>query len=826
MGKLFNSLKRKKNKIKKLYRQMKRRLKRGYFRKKKYVWYYENCPVEDKVILLESQHGKSFGGNIFAIAKELSENAEYKDYAIWLSCVRKQVKNRRKFLKRYGMEHIQVVSTGDKEYFKLLATAKYLVNDNTFIYIFIKRPEQVYLNTWHGTPLKTLGKKMQKDYGTIGNAQRNFLCADYLLYPNEFTMQHMLEDYMVENLGSSEILLAGYPRNTAFFDDARRAELRRECGFDGMEVFAYLPTWRGTVGDVTSEEQNERLQFYLRELDAKLKENQRIFVKLHPISSKAIDLAQFKRVRPFPSAWETYEFLNATDGLVTDYSSVFFDYAVSGRKVVLFTYDKEEYTAERGFYFPLEELPFPQTDTVDGLLACLNAPKSYDDTEFLKKFCAYEHKDITKAIVKKLMTGKDSLLIKKRTVPDNGKKNVIIYAGGFSKNGITASIINLLHNLDTTKHNYIILYRIAELKKHQESLLELPEGVSHFGFYNANSVPFSDAIKCKLWSKLHLFSYEKVAPILKRAALNDSRRIFHGCRVDKLIQFNGYVNEMILLFEAMPCSKSIYAHNDMVQEIKTKGNVNKEVLSHAYQTYNSVAVVTPDLKKPTEEIAAFWKEDGLSGKANIVVAKNVINYKRVLELGKQEFALDEKTSMNIEEERLQEILSEKAVKFITIGRFSQEKGHFRLLHAFETFYKEHPDTYLFIVGGYGPLFAETVERAAAMKCADHIVVIKYLSNPFALLRQCDYFVLSSFYEGFGLVLAEADILGLPCFSTDITGPKLFMEQYGGKLVESSEEGILSGLRDCMEGNVPKGLSVDYEVYNQEAVAQFEALIEN
>ena len=65
---------------------MKRRLKRGYFRKKKYVWYYENCPVEDKVILLESQHGKSFGGNIFAIAKELSENAEYKD----LSCLQPQ----------------------------------------------------------------------------------------------------------------------------------------------------------------------------------------------------------------------------------------------------------------------------------------------------------------------------------------------------------------------------------------------------------------------------------------------------------------------------------------------------------------------------------------------------------------------------------------------------------------------------------------------------------------------------------------------------------------------------------------------------------------
>lgn len=92
------------------------------------------------------------------------------------------------------------------------------------------------------------------------------------------------------------------------------------------------------------------------------------------------------------------------------------------------------------------------------------------------------------------------------------------------------------------------------------------------------------------------------------------------------------------------------------------------------------------------------------------------------------------------------------------------------------------------------------------------------------MKACDYLVLPSFYEGFGLVLAEADILGLPCFSTDITGPKLFMERYGGKLVDNSEEGILSGLRDCLAGNVPKRLNIDYQKYNEEAVVQFETLL--
>ena len=75
-----------------------------------------------------------------------------------------------------------------------------------------------------------------------------------------------------------------------------------------------------------------------------------------------------------------------------------------------------------------------------------------------------------------------------------------------------------------------------------------------------------------------------------------------------------------------------------------------------------------------------------------------------------------------------------------------------------------------------------------------------------------------------MVLAEADILGVRCVSTDIAGPRLFMQKYGGTLVADSEQGVYDGMKMCLEGKITDTLSVDYAEYNKEAIAQFEALI--
>ena len=84
--------------------------------------------------------------------------------------------------------------------------------------------------------------------------------------------------------------------------------------------------------------------------------------------------------------------------LITDYSSVFFDFANTGRKIILFNYDEEDYQSYRGFYFPLSDLPFPKVTTIDELINELNCAKNYDDAGFLEKFCTYDNPDAAKNI--------------------------------------------------------------------------------------------------------------------------------------------------------------------------------------------------------------------------------------------------------------------------------------------------------------------------------------------------------------------------------------------------------------------------------------------
>ncbi|MFR4022006.1 MAG: CDP-glycerol glycerophosphotransferase family protein [[Eubacterium] siraeum] len=76
--------------------------------------------------------------------------------------------------------------------------------------------------------------------------------------------------------------------------------------------------------------------------------------------------------------------------LVTDYSSVFFDYACTRKKVVLFPYDKDEYLCDRGMYMDMDDLPFPQVFDLDALVDELRSEKNYDAEEFVKTYCTWD----------------------------------------------------------------------------------------------------------------------------------------------------------------------------------------------------------------------------------------------------------------------------------------------------------------------------------------------------------------------------------------------------------------------------------------------------
>lgn len=782
-----------------------------------YFWYREHISVKECWVLLESAKGGYPADNIAVMLSELTSNPRYKKFRLFLSGEETVAEERKQYLEDKGLSgRVTLLTIDSVAYYKVLAAAKYLINDDSFIYFFTKRPGQVYLNLWHGTPLMTLGKQKKYDHAVLGNEQKNFFDADYLLCPNEFTKECFLEDYMLSNFAKGKLWMTGYPRNEILLRQEFVISMRQKYGLEEKQVIAYLPTWRNNTQEQSKQVRTDNLRAILKQWDEALSDHQVVYMNQHPINRLTIDFSEYRHIRPFP-AGSIYEFLMAADVLVTDYSSVLFDYLLTDRKIILFTHDRDYYERVRGLHMELSELPFPKVETVAELMKELALPKQYEDARFRQRFCPWDAVGVAKALCGKFLLGEESSLIEERDIPYNGKKNVLLYVGTFGKNGLTASAVNLLNTLDLTKHNYAVVYYMGDMKSHPEFIRVVPEQVARYGVYFYRSLTFLEKVRYMLWREFDKVPYWMTKGAIAKMSKRESERMFRSLRLDTVIQFAGYDDEMTGAMEQTPCNRIIYVHSDMEQEIKVRKNADRDFLKKMYNSYDSVAVVTEGMMAPTRRIAG-------SETAHLVLCNNVIDDSTITKRGKEPLLFDADTVCRPSEEELRQVLASGKKKFVTVGRFSAEKGHKRLIRAFETLHRKWPDTCLIIVGGHGDLWNATLRQVQESSCPEDIFLVRFLSNPYPLVKQCDYFAFSSLYEGFGLVLAEADILGLPCFSPDLPGPRGFMKKYGGLLVDNSEEGICSGMEACMMGTVPQNLQVDYKEYNKTAVEQFESML--
>ena len=316
--------------------------------------YFKDQVVWEQSILFESFGGLNFQGNPYYIFKEIFLNNKYKKYDLYIShqCPEK-LKEYLNNIKLYD-NRVKVIKIHSDEYRRVLSHCKYLVNNVSFNMNFIKKTEQVYLNTWHGTPLKCLGRNIQNDPFECNNAQRNFLLCDYLLAPNKLTRNVYENDYMVRGIMHGQIKEQGYPRNSIFFDQNKRQSIKKRYGLEGKISIFYMPTWRGTANGIDDVDQVSEMERLAKELG----ETYKVFVKFHPAMQK--EGAKFKYCLNMPDNIEVYEFLNGMDILITDYSSVFFDFANSDQKIILYQYDQEQYYKSRGMYSEVaNQLPFP-----------------------------------------------------------------------------------------------------------------------------------------------------------------------------------------------------------------------------------------------------------------------------------------------------------------------------------------------------------------------------------------------------------------------------------------------------------------------------------
>lgn len=397
----------------------------------------------------------------------------------------------------------------------------------------------------------------------------------------------------------------------------------------------------------------------------------------------------------------------------------------------------------------------------------------------------------------------------------NGNQNILIYCSDFRPNGITTSLQNLLRLVDLKGTNYYFAFPEEQFAKNPERLDSIPDAVVLMPMSgNITEKTWAETLAFKLYFSMNIET-KWVEKTLKQLFCREYQKRYGLVPLDGIVHFTGYAPYGTMLFLYAPVKKAIFAHNDMDEEIKEKGNQHLLTLKHAYRKYDKVVAISSAVKDALCKIEP--------NQENVVIVENPHDDLGVRKKAEQELKPDAETVISIGAERLQEILQDKkSKKFITIGRFSPEKGHKKLLHAFEQFAGQHPEVYLILIGGYGAFYQETVQYAASLACASRIVFVRAITNPFPILKRCDLFLLPSDREPFGLVLLEAATLKVPIVATDIPGSGDFMRDYHGYLVENSEKGLLLGMEAFMRREV-KPLEISFEDYNRTIVKNFEKL---
>lgn len=788
-----------------------------------YTKVYEETKINKNYILIESFVGNNLNGNPFYILKELCDNGKYDNFVKFVSINKAKENEVESLLKKYELyDKVKLLIRHSKEYCEILASAKYLINNVTFPTYFIRKNEQVYLNTWHGTPLKGLGRNVKDKPHSIGNVQRNFIHATHLLYPNKYTFDIMRKDYMLDNIYTEKYILAGYPRNDILFNETRKIEVKSELGLEGKKIIVYMPTWREKLPGKVLDKQLYYIVHALYEFEKNLSEDTIVLVKLHHLANRSINYNDFVKVRKFPEGYETYDILNIADKLVTDYSSVMFDFMNSGKEIILYTYDEEEYANTRSMYKNISELPFYHSNDIKKICGKINESDMNSNIEYkneFKQLCEYDSINSTKRICEYIFENKVS--DKQFEIIDarkfcNGKKNILIFSGTLQKNGITSALRALLNNVDLDQYNYILNFYNGATKKNVSFINELDKRVSYIPIMGAKNFRLLEGIIHGLYFRFN-FNGKLINKEIEKIYTREINRLFRNIKFDSVIHFTGYERHIMHLYAMFGCNKIIYTHSNMLNERKTRNNIHLNSLIYAYEKYNKIAVIREGMDK---EITNHIKQ---VDEKKIKLAHNFNNINYIKNKANEELKFDEDTIASIDIEELKKILNSDAIKFINIARFSPEKGLDILIKGFSEFNKENKNSYLIIVGGHGKDYEKIKEMAEELN-NDRIIIIRSLSNPFAVLKKADCFVLSSHYEGLPMTIFEALVLDKKVICTDITGPREFLSKGYGYLVEKTPEGICKGMKKYSETGLKELKKFDAEEFNRKALKEFYRLI--
>ena len=825
-----------------------------------------NLPIKPKTVVWESFSGNGALCNPFSLFSEMIDDPDFSDFEHYWVCANGA--DATNFLRGYSdRKNVHLVTKDTFEYYRVLETSSYLVNNSTFPATYIKRDGQTYLNTWHGTPLKRMGYDVENGQTAARNIMRNLLSADFILAQNEFMAEQMyLGAYRLQGIFRGTILNEGYPRTDFTVGNRARSigrTLIEESGITAghRKIAVYAPTWRGSSFHNPEADLTMLLET-INTLKSKLDASEwTVLLKAHQaVYSQLADETDFRGIL-LDNSVPTNSVLAASDLLITDYSSIFVDFLATGRPIAFHIPDLAAFSRTRGLYLRTDELPGPISSTSEELARNVgelvtphtddserpDSPLEYRSryAELKRRLTPHDDGNSASRVLDVVFRGRPPAYPPFRADVDS-KIRILFYIGGLNTNGITSSMLNLLRALDPHKYDVTALYYKPTDEESQSNADLIPPHVRRI-------IRDRGLLQFSLSSSMVKLETEGVAYDQDGHLWDwETRRILGDSEFDYAVDFSGYAPYWSrLILHTKSKSKAIWQHNDLLADSKKVvdgDSPHVRNLPRVFQTYRDFDTIVSVSSALRDINANNFSDYADTGK--FVAARNLIDANKVEVAAKKPEHHAAEGALNFSSLRdavssLSEIFSEPDVfneaqrqlilhdllppnsqsemkLFVTVGRLSPEKNHRRLLQAFSQVVARNPDARLLIIGD-GAL-REPLEALSASLGLSHAVKFTgRLPNPYSLMASSDFFVLSSDYEGQPVVILEARVLGLPIVSTRFDSVNSAMQGSGGIIVDQDTDALAAGMLRAAEGKII-AKPFDAEAYNAAALTEFESAL--
>lgn len=389
------------------------------YRKIKYKIATVGIKIDEKTIMFCVFNGKSYTCSPKAIYEYMIKSEEYKEYKfIWAF----------KSVEKYNFleknRNTKVVKMNSKEYKKYLAKAKYWIfNYKIPDYLYPKK-EQVFVQCWHGTPLKRLGCDLEHFDNVLntmeGMKKRYKIEASkfsYFISPSKFASEKFISAWNLKEIGKENIIIEeGYPRNDFLYNYTEQDvdKIKKELGIEKetRKTILYAPTYRSDQHETgVGYTYKEEVDF--SRLQEEIGDKYIILFRPHYFIANSFDFEKYNGfVYNVSEIDDINELYIISDMLITDYSSVFFDYANLKRPMIFYMYDLEHYKDEsNGFYIDLKELPGNIVKTQEDLekeILALDKNFVYDEKykKFNEKYNYLDDGNASMRVVEKIILAK------------------------------------------------------------------------------------------------------------------------------------------------------------------------------------------------------------------------------------------------------------------------------------------------------------------------------------------------------------------------------------------------------------------------------------